>query len=151
MGAETDGAFPSIVEDAAKKAKGLRVISTLYGYVGPVSDHAAFSKAGHPFLFLSCGQGRHYHKPEDTMDWINFDKLAHITRYIGELVEQIDCIPAGADRAPTDHFDTEMRMWRSALGLALPLAMKYFGLKMPETREELTDLVEHIGDGVLSA
>ena len=79
MGAETDGTFPAIVEDATKKARGLRVISTLYGYVGPVSDHAAFSEAGQPFLFLSCGQGRHYHTPGDTMEWINFDKLARIT------------------------------------------------------------------------
>ena len=115
--------------------------------MGPVSDHAAFSKAGQPFLFLSCGQGRHYHTPRDTMGWINFGKLAHITRYIGELVEGIDRTPAEADREPADFFDTEMRMWRRALGLALPLAMRYFGLKMPETRDELTGLVEHIGDG----
>jgi aminopeptidase YwaD len=150
VGAETDGTFPVIVEDAAKKAKGLRVISTLYDYVGPVSDHAAFAKAGQPFLFLSCGQGRHYHSPEDTMEWINFDKLAHITRFIGELVEQIDRTPADADRVPTDFFDTELRMWNKALGLALPLAMKYLGLKMPQTREELNDLVEHVGNGGLA-
>jgi len=86
MGAETNATFPGIVEAAAKDAKNLRVLPTLYGYVGPVSDHAAFSKAGQPFLFLSCGQGTHYHRPTDDMRWINFDKLADITRLIGDLV-----------------------------------------------------------------
>jgi hypothetical protein len=149
MGAETNGTFPAIVEQAAKKAGDLRVISTLYGYVGGVSDHAAFSKAGQPFLFLSCGQGRHYHTPQDTMEWINFDKLAHITRFIADLVERIDATPAEADRSPVDPFDMEMRMLRKALGLALPAGMKYLGLTMPKSREELTQMVDDLSHGKL--
>ena len=148
MGAETSGIFPTIVEESAKKAGGLRVLLFPYGYVGPVSDHAAFSKAKQPFLFLSCGQGRHYHTPQDTMEWINFDKLARITSFIGDLVERIDAAPADADRSPTDRFDIEMRMLRKALGLALPAGMKYFGLSMPNTREELTQMVDELCHGL---
>ena len=147
MGAETDGTFPAIVGEAAKKAGDLRVLSFPYGYVGAVSDHGAFAKAGQPFLLLSCGQGRHYHTPQDTMEWINFDKLAHITRFIADLVERIDATPADADRSPVDRFDIEMRMLRKALGLALPAGMKYFGLSMPKSRDELTRMVDELCHG----
>ena len=149
MGAESDGTFPAIVEAASKEAKKLRVLTILNGYVGPVSDHAAFAKAGQPFLFLSCGQARHYHKPQDTMEWINFDKLAHITRYIADLVERIDRTPADAYHSPTDPFETEMRMLRKALGPALPIAMKYLRIDMPKNREELTQLVDDLSRGKL--
>ena len=149
MGAETDGTFPAIVEAAAAGAKDLRVLSTLYGYVGPVSDHAAFSKAGQPFLFLSCGQGTHYHKPQDTMEWINFDKLAHITRFIGDLVVRIDRTPASADHAPADPFDTEIRMLRKALGPLIIAGLRAFGIRIPESRGELDKLVEGLVDGKL--
>jgi len=149
LGAESDGTFPAIVEAAAKEAKKLRVMTTLHGYVGAVSDHAAFSKAGQSFLFLSCGQGRHYHTPQDTMAWINFDKLAHITVFIGDLVERIDRSPADADHSPVDPFETEMRMLRKAIGPALPLALKYLRLDMPKNRDELTDLVDDLSRGKL--
>jgi hypothetical protein len=149
MGTETSGIFPRIVEAAANEAKKLRVLSMPYPYVGPVSDHAAFSKTGQPFLFLSCGQGKYYHTPQDTMDWINFDKLAHINCFIGDLVERIDRTSPDADRTPCDPFETEMRMLRKALGPALPLAMKYLGIKMPENRKELDETVELLIDGKL--
>lgn len=147
MGAETDGTFPTIVEAAAKDADSLRVISFPYAYVGPVSDHAAFSKAGQPFLFLSCGQGRHYHKPQDTMDWINFDKLAHITCLIGDIVERIDSVPAEADRTRTDPFDIEIRMLRKALGTIVLTALRAYGIKIPKSRADLDRFVTNLIDG----
>lgn len=149
MGAETNSTFPGIVEAAAKDARDLRVLSSLYGYVGPVSDHAAFSKAGQPFLFLSCGQGRYYHRPEDDMAWISFDKLAHITRFVGDLIERIDQTPADADRSPCDPFDTEIRMLRKAIGPALPLALRYFGIPRPESRVDLDAWAEAFNRGQL--
>ena len=147
MGAETDGSFPVIVEAAAKAADSLRVISFPYAYVGPVSDHAAFSKAGQPFLFLSCGQGTHYHTPQDTMDWINFDKLARITRLIGDLVERIDRTPADANHAPTDPFAIEIRMLRKALGPIVLSALRAYGIKIPESRADLDRFVTNLIDG----
>jgi hypothetical protein len=147
MGAETDGTFPLIVESAAKNASDLRVLPTLYAYVGPVSDHAAFSKAGHPFLFLSCGQGTHYHTPQDTMDWINFDKLAHITRFISDIVERIDHTPADADHKPFDPFGTEVRMLRKALGPMAITGLHAMGIKLPESRKDLDRFVSNLIDG----
>ena len=147
MGAETDGTFSAIVEAAAKNAGDLRVLSTLYGYVGPVSDHAAFSKARQPFLFLSCGQGTHYHTPQDTMDWINFDKLAHITCFISDIVQRIDATPADADHTPTDPFDIEIRMLRKALGPVVITSLRAMGIKLPESRKDLDQFVTNLIDG----
>jgi hypothetical protein len=142
MGSETDGTFPAIIESAASQAKALRVVTTQSSYVGPMSDHAAFAKAGQPILFLSCGQGQHYHAKEDDMRWINFDKLAHITRFIADIIDRIDATPHDTDRTPFDPFELEMRMLRRALGPALVPALKRFGMTMPTCREELDDLLD---------
>jgi hypothetical protein len=147
FGAESDGTFPYIVEAASRETKNLRVLASLDEYTGSPSDHAPFASAGQPFLFLSCGRGRHYHSPQDTMEWINFEKLAHTTRFISDLVDRIDHTPTSADHAPTDPFDIEMRMIRKAIGPALPIALKYLRIGMPKTREELTQLVDDLAQG----
>ncbi|WP_052573404.1 M28 family peptidase [Haloferula sp. BvORR071] len=137
MGAESDGSFPAIVEAAAKDADELRVLSVLHRYVGPVSDHAAFVDAGQPFLFLSCGMGRYYHTPQDTMGWINFDKLAHTTRFIADLVVRIDRTPADANHERFDPFETDLRMLKKALGPMASVGLRAMGIKIPESRREL--------------
>ncbi|MCW1913105.1 M28 family peptidase [Luteolibacter sp. GHJ8] len=147
MGTESDGTFPAIVEAAAKNAAELRVIPVLHRYVGPMSDHASFAEAGQPFLFLSCGMGTHYHTPQDTMDWINFDKLAHITRFIADIVVRIDHVPADAEHAAADPFDTDLRMLRKALGPVAIAGLRAVGIKMPESRKELDGFLGALVDG----
>jgi hypothetical protein len=44
------------------------------------SDHASFSEKGIPVTFLFGGFNPHYHKPTDTMDGINFSKIANAAR-----------------------------------------------------------------------
>lgn len=44
------------------------------------SDHASFSAKGIPVTFLFGGFNPHYHKPSDTMDGINFTKIANASR-----------------------------------------------------------------------
>ncbi len=44
------------------------------------SDHASFSEKGIPVTFLFGGFSPHYHKPTDTMDGINFSKIASAAR-----------------------------------------------------------------------
>ena len=44
------------------------------------SDHASFSAKGIPVSFLFGGFNPHYHKPTDTMDGINFSKIANAAR-----------------------------------------------------------------------
>lgn len=141
MGSESDSLFPGIVEDAAHDSKGLRIFPTQSRYVGAVSDHYSFEKRGHPILFLSCAQGRYYHDPRDTMDWINFKKLARITGFVSRLIERIDDTPGDRSRKKVDPVDYEIRMIRKAVGPALPLVLKGLGIKMPETRKEMDQLI----------
>ena len=44
------------------------------------SDHASFSEKGIPVTFLFGGFNPHYHKTTDTMDGINFSKIANAAR-----------------------------------------------------------------------
>ena len=44
------------------------------------SDHASFSEKGIPVTFLFGGFSPYYHKPTDTMDGINFTKIANAAR-----------------------------------------------------------------------
>ena len=44
------------------------------------SDHASFSRSGIPVAFLFGGFHPDYHKPTDTLDRINFNKIANAAR-----------------------------------------------------------------------
>ena len=141
LGAESDAVFPDIVEEIARETKKLRVFPTLNRYVGNLSDHHSFAKQGQPFLFLSCAQGRYYHDERDTLDWINFSKLARITEFVTGLIEKIDETPGDPYREPVDPLDFELRMIREAVGPPLRPILKSFGITMPESREEMDALM----------
>ena len=46
------------------------------------SDHYNFAKKGVPVIFYFNGVHADYHKPTDTVDKINFDKMETITRLV---------------------------------------------------------------------
>jgi hypothetical protein len=116
-----------------------------------MSDHAAFAKGGHPFLFLSCGQGRHYHSPQDTPEWINFGKLGRITHYVADLIDQINGTSPTQPQPLDDQelFDLEMEMLRAALGVTLPMALKHFKKKLPTSRDELDAILSGVFEGAI--
>lgn len=142
MGAESNGAFPVVVEEVSAQCRGIRVVPTLHRYVGPMSDHAAFVDAGQPFLFLSCGQGEHYHSPRDTMEWSNFKKLARITEFVAAFMERLDREPPGPAGAEwCDPVDFEIRMLRKAVGPLGRLACRLLPIDVPKTRADLDHLL----------
>lgn len=144
-GAESDSIFPEAVEHVASKHSGIKIFPTLNSYVGNMSDHHAFEKNGHPFLFFSCAQGKYYHDEQDTIDWINFPKLAHITNFIADLIWQLDETPAGDAPYSEDPAKFEIRMIKKALGpIKLDLAFKAIGQPMPENREDIDELINGI-------
>ena len=73
----------------------------------------------------------------------------HITQFIADLVERIDGTPADADHAPADPFETEIRMLRKAFGSVAIAALRVFGIKLPESREELDSFVTDLIGGKL--
>jgi Zn-dependent M28 family amino/carboxypeptidase len=141
-GAESDGVFPEVVEGVAAHHAGIKIFPTLNSYVGSMSDHHAFEENGHPFLFFSCAQGKYYHHKLDTIDWINFPKLAHITNFIADLIWKLDETPAGKQPDADDPAEFEIRMIKKAIGSTkLKLALTSFGVSMPESREDLDTLI----------
>ena len=143
-GAESDGIFPEIVEEIAAAHSGIKIFPTLNSYVGNMSDHHAFEQNGHPYLFFSCAQGKYYHHELDTLDWINFPKLAYITNFIADLIWKLDETPAGEQPDADDPIDFEIRMIKKAVGPKLPLLLKAAGIAMPGNRKELDDLINGI-------
>ena len=141
LGAESDPVFPGIVEEAAAESNGIHVFPTLNRYIGNMSDHHSFERQGQPFLFLSCGRGRHYHQPEDDLSWINFKKLARITEFVANVIERIDADPADRNRDLEDTADFEIRMIERAVGPAYPLLLKAVGIEKPQSRRDLDQLV----------
>ena len=61
------------------------------------SDHHSFSEElGIPVVYLSSGDHDDYHKPTDTADKIDADKIARIARMAARLVALAATAPAGA-------------------------------------------------------
>lgn len=127
LGSESHLELPAIIEHATSKSKGLRVIPTLTRYIGDRSDYHAFRKAGQPYLFISKGWGKHSHKPEDTVDWINFNRVERIQSLVLEMLELLDNATMAENRTPEDPFPCEIRMMRKAIGWPLPLILGCLG------------------------
>jgi len=144
LGSESDSALPDVVEWAGAEARGLKVFPTLNRYVGDMSDHHAFRLGGQPFLFLSCGQGEHYHLPSDNLDWINFDKLRHVFALVVDLVRRIDSTEmTGAESDPVEF---EIRMVRKLIGSAFPVFLKMLGFRELASRQDLDALAAILGN-----
>ncbi len=141
LGAESDPAFPGIVEKVATKSRGLNIFPTMNDYVGSLSDHHAFECAGQPFLFLSCGQGKYYHDKRDDLRWINFEKLFKITHFVSDLISELDRKDADASCSEQELVDFEIRMIRRITGRVLPLVMSKFGIAMPKTRADMNQMI----------
>lgn len=60
------------------------------------SDHAAFIQKGIPFLYFYSGMHADYHRPSDSAEKIDFEKLARISRLMFYVGLEI----ANADRRP---------------------------------------------------
>ena len=127
LGSESHTELPAIVELASAEANGLRVIPTLTGYIGDRSDYHGFRKAGQPYLFISKGWGKHTHKPEDTVDWINFRRVEFIQDLLLELLEMLDNASMEKNRVPEDPYQYEIRMMKKAIGWPLPLILGCLG------------------------
>ena len=54
------------------------------------TDTEAFALLGIPTLSLNTGTKSPYHKPEDTADKIDYEGVAKISRFVGDLVVEID-------------------------------------------------------------
>lgn len=135
-GLESDPALPQALKTCDPKT-GIRTIATLNRYVGDMSDHHVFRINRRPYLFLSCGRWPHYHRPTDTPDRLNYEKMGHIADYVQALV----CDVAGRDLDGPfeggDTLDTEIHFLTKVLGPFLEAQAL-----TPHTRQDIERIVD---------
>jgi hypothetical protein len=106
MGSESHEALARAVD--AHAASFLPVVTLANRFMPDMSDHHAFRLAGAPYLFLTCGQWRHYHRSTDTPDVLDYGKMARVADLLEALVrDAADAEMDGAVEHDTTAIDTE--------------------------------------------
>lgn len=91
MGAESHPAWADTVRAIAH---GFGPLLSLPNAIMPdMSDHRAFRLRGLPFMFVSCGQGTHYHMPTDTIENMDLPKAARVADMVEALIRGADAAP----------------------------------------------------------
>ena len=95
LGSERSARLRSLVEKVMPPA-GLQIGRLGADVVGTRSDYGPFRDRQVPFLFFSTGQHPDYHKPTDTANRIDYEKLRRNAILIRDVTQQL----ADADEAP---------------------------------------------------
>ena len=53
------------------------------------SDHYMYARYGIPITFFSTGGHRDYHQVTDEIEYLDFDKYARVTRFVGAVAERV--------------------------------------------------------------
>jgi hypothetical protein len=88
LGSETSPRLRKVVEEM-KPEKGLAVGRLGADVIGTRSDYGPFRDRKVPFLFFSTGQHPDYHKPTDTPDKIDYEKLRRASCLIRDTVKRL--------------------------------------------------------------
>ena len=131
------------VHERAGAVDGLSLVPTLNLYVGDMSDHGVFRQNGVPYLFLSCGHWRHYHRDTDTPDRLNYEKMGRIARQVLAFAAALDGaeLPQTGREQFAETLDLEISRLRLALGGEWEPVLERCGLEAITSRAEMDRLV----------
>ena len=113
MGAESHPALADVVRSASASHVPLITLPNLH--MPDMSDHHAFRLARVPYLFVTCGQGPHYHAPSDTLANVDLEKVVAVTDLVEQLVRDGATSPLDGAR----HYDSstlDHEMLKAAVG-----------------------------------
>lgn len=113
MGAESHPEWSGIARRAAELH--LQLVTVPNDVLPDMSDHYAFRLAGRPYLFVTCGQGPHYHRPSDTLENLDLEKAARVTDLVEMIVREAGNERFG-DALPHDSGPLDYEMLRRVLG-----------------------------------
>ncbi|MBI3857015.1 MAG: M28 family peptidase, partial [Planctomycetes bacterium] len=88
LGAERSAGTSAHVDSLARAVPGVVVRRADAEIIPPLSDYEPFWAKEIPFLFLSCAHGRHYHTPEDTPAWLDWEKMDATARWLERFVRE---------------------------------------------------------------
>lgn len=145
-GSESHKDLAGVLESIGQP-RDLKIVPTLNEYVGDLSDHGIFRQHGVPYYFLSCGRWAHYHSPTDTPDRLNYHKMAAITHYVVQLVENLSArsLPGRKGYEQTcDTIELESAFLRRSLGMLYAPAMRWAGVKDVTTRDRMSQFVDKL-------
>jgi hypothetical protein len=109
LGAESSPGWKAILR-ATPPPKGLTMGRLGADIIGTRSDYGPFRDRKVPFLFFSTGQHPDYHRPTDTADKIQYDKLQRIADWMHNLTASLADSPkppAWSDDAPAELAEAE--------------------------------------------
>ncbi|MDX9971764.1 MAG: M28 family peptidase [FCB group bacterium] len=129
-GMESDAGLAEVIQDT--KARGLKPLPTLNAYVGDLSDHHVFRINQRPYLFLTCAHSPDYHRPTDTPDKLNYEKMAAIRNYLLGLTERIAQLSLEGPFEGYDSAPVEIAFMKRNMGPILAM----FGLSA-QSREDI--------------
>jgi hypothetical protein len=58
------------------------------------SDHYNYARFGIPVTFFTSGLHPQYHQPEDETNTLNYDKLARVASFVGDVAAAVANRPA---------------------------------------------------------
>jgi hypothetical protein len=95
LGAELSAGTAEHLDRIVRAEPGLIVRPVDAEIIPRLSDYAAFWERGRPFLFLTAGRWRHYHRPSDTPEKLDYDKMAATARWLERFVRETCARPEG--------------------------------------------------------
>jgi hypothetical protein len=109
--------------------------------VGTRSDYGPFRDRHVPFLFLSTGQHPDYHRPTDSPDRVDYEKLRRVSVWIADLFARLaddDQPPAWDNAEPR----TDLEEIRTILVLVRRVLARPETIRLTERKREMVDGVE---------
>lgn len=86
LGAERSTATASYVDRIATAEPGVVLRRADAEIIPPLSDYAAFWARERPWMLLTSGRTRRYHTPNDTVEHLDFAKMASTARWLERFV-----------------------------------------------------------------
>ncbi len=156
LGTESSPALADVLKQSAAQESELRVARASADLVekrGPRDDYDAFRAAGVPFVFLTSGVSRFYHKVGDVPATVDPKRIAAAARLAIQLVAHVDALDVAPSFAKeTTHDDradaTEvLGLIEAALGDKSGIALEARDRKaLSFKRDRIKDLLEPTGD-----
>ncbi len=149
LGAESSLALGEALAHASTPLQALDGGIYLVESQGPRGDYEAFRKARIPFLYVSSGVTRHFDKPSDTPETLNYEKLQGICDFLVQIVQSLStATPSGyvESEVPPTHEEVlgVARMVRQVLDARTELGLSDATIKALNKRaEKLEALTEY--------
>ena len=88
-GVGTSPAWAVALDNVKSKKKKIASVKTTESGLG-ASDHTSFYLKGIPAVHFFTGQHKHYHKPSDDVEIVNYAGIAYVVTYICNWLEVMD-------------------------------------------------------------